>query len=981
MSEFEFSPETGEDGDDKQQCSTSEQPQATKGKGADSPTAQELQRVQRTRKLTERGQELHDEQVRRFANRFTVCYDKWKAIAKDAKQALHEQCSRDQLHEHITKVTQASRNPNVVYDDLRRHDIPHNDTRRRVDTCEAVTRTIIETAKRHLNTEKRDEDVKETESVFKSPSSDKSSIRSHNTKSSAHSGSRSRITSRHSSLSSARRQDAAAEVAASEATLEVLLEQEGHIKEIQRLEAEAADLRAKQEAENAERERVLEAKRRQLERLETIKNIKAAKARQQVYEQSICSEEEIDELLHEHVPVIKREEIKHKDNLPQHRFPPQDLTSLRQEDSTTALVRAFAESISASRLPVPEPTTFSGDPLQFNDWKVSFQTLIDRKNIPAEEKIYYLRKYIDGPAKKAIESYFLLSTESAYNAAWTILQERYGNPFLIAKAFRDKLDAWPRISSKGNIKLQEFADFLRSCEAAMSQVRGLEVLNDCNENQKMLAKLPDWLTSRWNRKVIEVEEQSHTFPSFSQFVEFLTREAKIACNPITSLHALKPSESERTKLSKNRAPGAKVLATSSNEKAATTNCGYCERAGHSLQECRKFMDETITERVKFVQEKKLCFGYLKSGHRSRDCDSRNTCDICEKRHPTCLHDNCTKEKRTSARTDRVRNSHKPGERNVDSPQDRTVRTAYEATSNRVIQHVKDTHTSSIIPVWVSAASEPNREVLVYALLDTRSDTTFILEETAKALHTRNEPVHLKLSTMSSRNAVVSCKKLTGLQVRGFYSDRIIPLSVTYSREFIPANRDHIPTPETAKVWPHLEHIADDIAPQQSCDVGLLIGYNCPQALVPRQVVSGEENQPYALRTDLGWSVVGYGNPCINYGDPIGVSHRVIVKQVVPDPQFSSDLTHEVHYVCRTQIKELVSPAEIVRVLESDFVERMSEDGNISQEDVRFLAKMKGGIRLKDDGHFEMPLPFKNERLNLPDNKICAIHRLKCLEKS
>ncbi|KAG7494033.1 hypothetical protein JOB18_021650 [Solea senegalensis] len=190
-------------------------------------------------------------------------------------------------------------------------------------------------------------------------------------------------------------------------------------------------------------------------------------------------------------------------------------------------------------------------------------------------------------------------------------------------------------------------------------------------------------------------------------------------------------------------------------------------------------------------------------------------------------------------------------------------------SNRVMQNVRDTHTSSIIPVWVSAEGEPEHEVLVYALLDTQSDTTFILEETAKALHTTGECVQLKLTTMSSRNQVVSCRKLSGLQVRGFYSSKIVPLPVTYARDFIPANRDHIPTPGTAKAWPHLEHIADEITPLQSCDAGLLIGYNCPQALVPRQVVPGKENQPFALKTDLGRSIVGFGNPCLDYGDTFG----------------------------------------------------------------------------------------------------------------
>lgn len=130
----------------------------------------------------------------------------------------------------------------------------------------------------------------------------------------------------------------------------------------------------------------------------------------------------------------------------------------------------------------------------------------------------------------------------------------------------------------------------------MSQIRGLEVLNDCNKNQKILAELPDWLTSRWNRKVIEAKEESHTFPSFSQFVKFLTCEAKIACNPITSLYVLKPSEGEKIKISKNRSPGAKVLATSSDEKANTTSCVFCAKEGHSLPEFRKSMKKTIRER-------------------------------------------------------------------------------------------------------------------------------------------------------------------------------------------------------------------------------------------------------------------------------------------------------------------------------------------------------------------------------------------------
>lgn len=82
------------------------------------------------------------------------------------------------------------------------------------------------------------------------------------------------------------------------------------------------------------------------------------------------------------------------------------------------LVNILAEAISANHLPTPEPALFSGDPLKFKDWQLSFQTLIDRKNIPKNEKFYYLRKYLGGAAKKAVEKLFLLGTEEASLSGW-----------------------------------------------------------------------------------------------------------------------------------------------------------------------------------------------------------------------------------------------------------------------------------------------------------------------------------------------------------------------------------------------------------------------------------------------------------------------------------------------------------------------------------------------------------------------------------
>lgn len=206
----------------------------------------------------------------------------------------------------------------------------------------------------------------------------------------------------------------------------------------------------------------------------------------------------------------------------------------------------LAGALNASRVPVPEPSIFSGDALRYSNWKLSFNTLIDQKNIPENENIFYLRRCVSGQAKSTLDGYFLLGTETAYASAWKILNERYGNPFSVAKAYRDKLQAWP--------------------EAAMVHIKALEILNDCSEDSVKVTRLA---TASWNHKVIEIEEQTRGSPTFSQFVSFLTREAKIACNPVISLQSLKQVESdnsERLRITRQRNTGAKTLATTSQEK-------------------------------------------------------------------------------------------------------------------------------------------------------------------------------------------------------------------------------------------------------------------------------------------------------------------------------------------------------------------------------------------------------------------------------
>jgi hypothetical protein len=48
---------------------------------------------------------------------------------------------------------------------------------------------------------------------------------------------------------------------------------------------------------------------------------------------------------------------------------------------------------------------------------------------------------------------------------------------------------------------------------------------------------------------------------------------------------------------------------------------------------------------------------------------------------------------------------------------------------------------------------------------------------------------------------------------------------------------------------------------------------------------------------------------------------------------------------------------------------------MSQDDKKFLLKMEQGVRQREDGHYEMPLPFRKESPVMPNNKSIALHRL------
>ena len=165
----------------------------------------------------------------------------------------------------------------------------------------------------------------------------------------------------------------------------------------------------------------------------------------------------------------------------------------------------------------------------------------------------------------------------------------------------------------------------------------------------------------------------------------------------------------------------------------------------------------------------------------------------------------------------------------------------------------------------------------------------------------------------------------------------------------------IPKPETVERWPHLQKISQELNPYEpEVGVELLIGFNCSAALLPRQVIAAGDDDPFAVRTDLGWGITG----------------------IMANSKKENSPNHS-HFAFRTQVRE-VSPIVVGKMFERECEEEREEKG-LSVEDKNFTKLMNEEIHQRDDDHFQLPLPLKKNTV-LPNNKTMALKRLNGLKR-
>ena len=644
--------------------------------------------------------------------------------------------------------------------------------------------------------------------------------------------------------------------------------------------------------------------------------------------------------------------------------------AMKHRDEAVRLVVSGLEKI---EMPKREFITFDGDPKRYPQFIKSFEINVERRVKEDDEKLSYLIQYCKGAAKDAIENCVMLPPEKGYQEAKEILRKNFGQKHTIVRAFIDKVVKGPQIRTWESAKLSQLARDMKSCALNSEHMRYKADINSMDTLKKTVVRLPSHLQAKWAEEANKLIEAGIE-PEFSHLTDFVEKRAAVANTAFGKLVGARPEGDSKPK--SRRRSGSDVPAcvttlaiqstkgnrTSDGQsvrrstlspvsqgtsmQAASSPCLFCN-GNHSLERCFKFRDKTFEERKEFVMTRRLCSNCLRENHLARRCRAARACLFsgCGKRHHSLLHPPPTAAEgvEITAGGNTPETSLEDGLQNSSGAGEEAQCAAIESGRSRV--------SLQIVPVKVRG-EDGGPEIITYAFLDNGSDTTLCLNSLAESLGVSGKPVHFSLSSINAENTPRSGYEVA-LKVTALDGDDPIFLDKVWTVARLPISKRSVPSDEDVSQWPHLKDLKFPRINGEENAVGILIGNDVPEAHWVYEERRGRRKQPYAVKTPLGWTLIGR----------LGGS---------PSPQEA-----RVNFIRGGQ--EMLS-SQLRRMYNAEFSESLASSSvAMSGEDRRALAILENSARLIDD-HYQIALPWRYKPPSLKNNRSVALRSLHSLER-
>ena len=462
---------------------------------------------------------------------------------------------------------------------------------------------------------------------------------------------------------------------------------------------------------------------------------------------------------------------------------------------------------------------FNGDELDFQQWLVSFERIIEENTSDPARRLHYLVQYTAGNANTLVSGY-LLDPANGYQAAKRELKKEYGDPYVLSRAYLRKIEMWRPIQSHDIDALKTFGIFLKKCRGSMPSLRHLQQLNTDHYLQTIVMKLPQTLQSSW-RKSVHVIEENCKDVMFEDLVKFIDQQWQIAKHPVFSADALQEAEfkvksgkqqnnyssnGRKTLLATNIVPARtnEAIEHTFDRNAQASLCQLCHES-HDLDESEVYIGRSLEDRKQFLIQNRMCFacyGPMSSKHNARLCEQRRECvEYAEIRiQPACMGSGLNLVANRIMKT----NSRDLNTVNTDNHRD-----VDSHATTCVTDACVNSMTMNVVMVRLSNDVDPSREITVYAALDSMSTASFISEDVWKQLGSPGEPTDISVRTMTDQRRK-STNVVRNLSVISANDNKRIKLPKVYTQDTLPFDVNDVPSHEVVRRWPHLRCLISEI---------------------------------------------------------------------------------------------------------------------------------------------------------------------------
>ncbi|CAH8867840.1 unnamed protein product [Trichobilharzia szidati] len=244
----------------------------------------------------------------------------------------------------------------------------------------------------------------------------------------------------------------------------------------------------------------------------------------------------------------------------------------------------------------------------------------------------------------------------------------------------------------------------------------------------------------------------------------------------------------------------------------------------------------------------------------------------------------------------------------------------------------------VIPVKVRAHG---KEIETYAFLDNGSDVSLVTKDLLSSLGLEGTPSSMTLTTINGASQVQG--NMCELEVASMDENAMIKLDRVFALPSLPVSAPSLSISQEARRWPHLQEL-----PFRELDdkrVTMLIGCDVPEAHWVLDQRLGSRKQPYAIKTLLGWVLLG--------------------------PLHGNTKRGTVNYA---RISEESIKDDIKRLDEAEFRDTEENEHSFSIEDRKAVELVTQSTVLEKEQYI-IPLPWKDPAKVTENNYIVAINRL------